>query len=277
MIDYFTATADALAALGVRVLEGRPLDDSAPAAGDEPWQVLIDRNLAARFFPGGGALGAEVSAGGTALRVVGVVGHARLYDVHEDGRGQLWLRNRDLTRSTLDYVLRTDRPPLALAAPAAAVVRRLDPAVPVSDVRTLESTVAESLREHRLSAALVGTFALGALLLASMGIYAVVAGAVARRRKELSIRMALGAEPRNVLRMVLRDGVGLVGLGVLLGVPGVWMAGRVLRGVIVGTSPFDVVTLSAVAAGLLLVTMVATWIPARGATRIDPAQSLRAD
>jgi ABC-type antimicrobial peptide transport system permease subunit len=149
--------------------------------------------------------------------------------------------------------------------------------VPVSEVRTLDELVGDALRQQRLATLLVGAFGLGALVLSAMGLYALVSGAVIRRRHELGVRMALGAGRGRVVGMVLGDGLTLVAVGVLVGAPGVYLAGRLLRGVLVGVSPFDPATLAAVAAGLALVAAAACWLPARRVAGIDPARSLRSN
>ena len=166
---------------------------------------------------------------------------------------------------------------MSLLGEVRAAVRRVDPSLPISEARPIEDLVEASLSRQRLSATMIAGFALGALVLAAMGLFGIVSAAVTRRRTELGIRMALGADARRVLRMVLADGLTLVGLGILAGVPGVWLAGRLLRGVIVGVSPFDLATLLGVAAALSAVAALACWIPARRVTGIDPARSLRSD
>jgi len=151
----------------------------------------------------------------------------------------------------------------------------VDPALAIADVRTMEQIVNEALRQSRVSAVLLGGFSLGALLLAAMGLYGDVAGSVNRRRHEMAVRLALGAEERRVVGLVVREGALLVVLGLLLGAPGIYLAGRAISGVLVGVSPFDPLTLGAVAAGLAAVALLACWVPARRVAGIDPARSLR--
>jgi putative ABC transport system permease protein len=122
---------------------------------------------------------------------------------------------------------------------------------------------------------LITGFSLGALLLAAMGLFGVVAGSVSRRRHEIAVRLALGADYGGVLGLVLREGAVLILLGLLVGVPGIYFAGRVLRGVLVGVSPFDAPTLAAVATGLAAVALAACYVPARRVAMIEPAQAFR--
>lgn len=153
-------------------------------------------------------------------------------------------------------------------------MRRIDPRLAVSQVRPMNEIVDEALRQQRLGAVLIGGFAVGALLLAAMGLFGIVSGAVTRRRHELAMRLVLGADYGRVLRLVMGEGALLVGLGILIGTPGVYAAGRAIRTVLVGVSPSDPLTLGAVAIGLGLVAMAACYVPARRVLDIEPARSL---
>jgi predicted permease len=274
LIDFVRALPGAFETLGMRLVEGRGFAAAPPEGVKE---TVIDQTLARTFFPGTSAVGSTMTVGEDALTVVGVVRQARLYDVHQDGRAQAWIRNEDFPYASLYYALRTAGEPLDLAPAVRRAVRGLDPAVPVSEVRTLDELVGDALRQQRLATLLVGAFGLGALVLSAMGLYALVSGAVIRRRHELGVRMALGAGRGRVVGLVLGDGLTLVAVGVLVGAPGVYLAGRLLRGVVVGVSPFDPATLAAVAAGLALVAAAACWLPARRVAGIDPARSLRSN
>lgn len=274
LVDVIGATDAAIEALGARLVAGNGF---SPTGADPSNEAIIDHTLAEQFYPGGDAVGATLRVGGDTLQVAGVIVQPRLYDVHRDDRGQVWRPSQGYTQRLMYFVVRSPRPAGSLLPEARAAVRRVDAALPVSEARPIEDLVGASLSRQRLSASLIGAFALGALVLAAMGLFGVVSAAVTRRRTELGIRMALGADAGRVLRMVLADGLTLVGLGLLAGIPGVWLAGRLLRGVLVGVSPFDLLTLMGVAAALLMVTAAACWVPARRVTGIDPARSLRSD
>ena len=172
-------------------------------------------------------------------------------------------------------MLRSARSLPELVPEVRAAVGRVDPQLAIADVQTMEEVVRESLRQPRLSAVLLAGFSLGALLLAAMGLYGVVAGSVSHRRHELAVRLALGADHGGVLRLVLGEGARLVLVGLLVGVPGIYLASRLIDGVLVGVSSYDPATLGAVAAGLALVAAVACWLPARRVSQIEPAQALR--
>ena len=271
LADYIQARPGYLGALGIRLLAGR---DFAAAAANAGREAIIDRTLAAQFYPTGSALGATFLLNGDTLTVIGVAEHARQYDVHKDGRPQVYRRDDVDTQGTLYFALRADRDPGGMVSEAREVVRRIDPQLAVSDVRTMDEIVRESLRQPRLSAVLLGGFSVGALLLAAMGLFGVVAGSVSRRRHEIAVRLALGADHGRVLNLVLGEGARLVLVGLLVGAPGIYFVGRLLGGSLVGVSPFDPATLAAVAAGLGVVALVACYVPARRVARIEPARSL---
>lgn len=275
LIDYMSVRGRYLEALGIRLLSGRGFSEGTDRAALR--EVLIDRQIAEQFFPTGSPLGYRmpIDDGKDSLTVVGVVDHARMYDVHKDGRPQLYFRDEFDTDRALSFALRTDRDPESLVPEVREVVHRLDPQLAVAEVRTMDEIVDETLRQPRVSAVLLAGFSLGALLLAAMGLYGVVAGSVNRRRHEMAVRLALGAEQRRVVRLVLREGAVLVALGLLVGAPGIYLAGHAIAGVLVGVSPFDPLTLGAVASGLAAVALFACWVPARRVAGIDPARSLR--
>jgi putative ABC transport system permease protein len=171
--------------------------------------------------------------------------------------------------------MRTTRDPQSLLPEVRAAVRGVDPRVAVGDARSMDDIVDQSLSQQATSAVLISAFAIGALLLAAMGLFGVVSASVTRRRHELAVRLALGADHGRVLRLVLREGALLVMLGLACGAPGIYLAGGFIRGVLVGVSPSDPLTLLTVTLGLLLVTMATCYVPARRALGIDPATLLR--
>jgi hypothetical protein len=272
LADVIQARPGWFATMGIQRLAGR--DFEPPRAGARR-EAIVDRALAEHFYPGANALGATLLAANDTVTIVGIVEHARQYDVHQDGRPQVYVRDEDDTAGALYFAVRTSRVPAELAADVRSVMRRVDPQLAISEVRTMEEIVAGSLREQRLSAVLIGGFSLGALLLAAMGLFGVVAGSVVRRKHEIAVRLALGAERAGILRLLVGEGALLVILGVIIALPGVYVAGRLMRGVLIGVSPFDPLTLAAVAAGLAAVAITACYIPARRAGVIQPAQALR--
>jgi putative ABC transport system permease protein len=273
LVDYIGTRADYVDVMGMRVLMGRAFERTRRADVQE---ALIDNVLADHLFPGANPLGAKIPFGEPdTLTIVGVVQQARLYDVHQDSRGQLFVRAEDWGYRTLSFVVRTEREPQSLIPEVLALVRRIDPQLALAEVRPMTEIVDNSLRQQRISAVLIAGFSLGALLLAAMGLFGVVSASVTRRRHEIAVRLALGAGNGNVLRLVLGEGTRLILLGVLIGVPGTYFAGRAISNVLVGVSPSDPLTLSAVGLGLAAVALAACYLPARRVLRIEPAQSLR--
>lgn len=272
LVDWMLVRPGAFEALGIPLLAGRTFEGPAR---EDVLELIIDRTLAERFYPDGSAVGRRIPMDESEATIIGVVEHARLTDIHQDGRGQLYLRNEISPNWSLSWALRTSRPPAALIPEVRSVVRNIDPQLALSNVRTMDDVVSDAVRQQRVSAVLIGGFSVGALLLAAMGLFGVVSGSVTRRRHELAVRMALGADHGRVLRMVMQEGALLVMLGVLVGVPGVYFAGRAIQGILFGTSPADPLTLAAVAAGLAVVAMAACYLPARRVLGIEPARSLR--
>lgn len=271
MVDVVPVRPGYFDVLGIRVRSGRSF--VAGTVGDR--EAMIDRTLAAAFFPSVSPLGATAVIGTDTVTIVGVVEHARQYDMHRDDRPQLYLRNHDDPEATLVWAVRTDRPPLSLASAVRAAVWRVDPQLAVSEMRSMDQVVTEWLRQQRVSAALIASFAVGALLLAGIGLYGVVAGSVTRRRHEIAVRTALGAENSQVIRLVILEGMRLVVAGIAVGLPGIWAAGRLIGAVLVETSPFDAVAVASAAASLVVVMLAACYLPARRVATIEPAVLLR--
>ena len=274
LADYIATRPGYIEVMGMRLVAGRAFNEQRSEGVRE---AVIDRAVATHFFPAGNPIGASIAFRGNRLTVVGVVEQARMYDLHRDGRPQVYVRAEewDFGMRGLAFVLRSRRPPDTLIADARSAIRSIDPRLTITQVRTMNEIIDEALSQQRLGAVLIGSFALGALLLAAMGLFGVVSGSVTRRRHELAMRLVLGADYGRVLRLVLGEGALLVGLGVLIGVPGVYAAGGVIRGVLVGVSPADPLTLLSVAIGLAVVAMIACYVPARRVLEIDPARSLR--
>ena len=272
LVDLMTARPGWFATLGIRMLGGRDFSAFRPGSRKE---VIIDRTLAQQFFPSGSAIGQPIASGKDTVTVVGVVDHARQYDLHQDGRPQVYFRDQDDTYGTLYFAVRSQRNPIDLGRDVRAVIRKLDPQLAVSEMRPLEEVVGNSLRKQRVSAVLIAGFSLGALLLAAVGLFGVVSGSVARRRHEIAVRLALGAGERRVLRLILGEGAGLVAIGLVLGAPGVYFAGHLVKGMLVGVAPFDPLTLAGVALALIAVAMIACYLPARRISVIHPIAALR--
>jgi predicted permease len=274
IVDVIDVRARYPEVMGMNVIAGRSFD---PARRDGVREALVDASLARQFFPNGSPLGATVTLNGVALTVVGVVKQARLYDLHQDGRPQLYTRAEDRTPYAPFFAVRTSGDPRGLITTVSRVVRQVDPRIPVSAMRALDEIVEDALRQPRISAVLIAAFAIGALLLVTMGLFGMVSGAVTRRHGELAVRLALGATHNAVLRLVVGEGALLIAIGMLVAIPGVYWGGAAMRALLVGVSPFDPVTLLSVAAGLASITLLACYVPARRVLHIDPAPLLRSE
>lgn len=272
LADLIGVRPNYVGVVGMSLVAGRTLME---ARENGVVEAMVDTAIATQFFPEGNAVSAKILLGERPLTIIGVVRQARLYDIYTDGRPQILVRNEDFGIRPLFFVIRTTREPHSLLPEVRSAIRRVDPRVPVGDERTMEDIVERSLSPQRIGAFLIGAFAIGALLLSAMGLFGVVSGSVTRRRHELAVRMALGADHHRILRLVLKEGALLVIVGLLIGAPGIYIAKDLIRGLLVGVSPHDPVLLAAAAVGLLLVSMAASYVPARRALGIDPAQSLR--
>jgi putative ABC transport system permease protein len=268
--DYF-------AALGMRVVRGRAFTpDDRPGA---PSTVVISESMAREFLPGTDPIGRRlvIDRGETTVaEVVGVVADARLFGQAAAAPSTMYLTSRQWPPPVTHVVLRTASP--SLAGPTLqAIVRSLDRRVAVGRTQSLESLLDESLAQPRFRTVLVVLFAAVALALTLGGLYGSVSWAVAQRTRELGIRSALGARPRQLLAMVLRQGLWTVGLGAGLGLAGAFVSGRFVRDLLYETQPFEPavsVFVTLMLAGLGIAAMMA---PARRAGRIDPALTLRAE
>ncbi len=211
------------------------------------------------------------------MEIVGVVGSVRDQSLAEEPNGETYLSAFQTPLDVATVVARTSGDPASLSGALRAAVHDVDPNLPVYRVQTMQAVVADSLSDRRFNATLLTIFAGLALVLASVGVYGVISYSVSQRTAELGLRLALGAKRREVLAMVVRQGMVLVGGGIALGLAGAFAAGRFLSSLVVGITVRDPVTFAGVALALLAVALLATWLPARRATRVDPVVALRSE
>jgi putative ABC transport system permease protein len=271
LTDIIAVRANYIEVMGMRLIAGRTFTEFRQNGVTE---AMIDTAIARRFFPDGNAIGATIRWDERSFTVIGVYNQARLYDVHADGRPQMLVRAED-SGGPLFYVMRTTREPHSLLPEVQTALHRIDPRVSAGNPRSMDDLVQASLGPQAIGGTLISAFAVGALLLSAMGLFGVVSGSVTRRRHELAVRLALGADYGHVLRLVMKEGLVLVLAGLLIGAPGIYIANRLIRGLLVGVSPSDPLSLTAAALGLLFVTSVTCYVPARRALRIEPSQLLR--
>ena len=277
-------------AMGIELRRGRYLSQQ-DSAQSEP-VVVINETMARQFWPGLEPVGQRIAWGGPRnhgpwMRIVGIV-----TDVKQGPLGtatvaqtyQPWVQSVADSRSadtvfgalrSLKLVVRANGDPITTAGAIQAQVRAIDPSLPVAQVRTMETVVNESAAPQRFNTVLLGGFAAVALVLAAIGIGGVLATAVSRRTQEIGLRMALGARRGDVLRMVMGQGMALVLLGLAVGIPSALLATRLMSSLLFGIAPHDVMTFTAATGVLLAVSLVACYVPARRATRVDPMVALR--
>jgi putative ABC transport system permease protein len=273
-------TPDYFQVMGIPLLQGRtfgPQDDS-----NAPQVVMINSAMARRYWPDGDAIGKRFSYGGDGddaqwMTIVGVVGDMRRTGFDRAVRYETFLPFSQNQARSLTLVVRTTGTPSAISGSVREVVQSIDRDQPVFAVETMDRTLAGMVAERRFSMVLLGTFAALALVLAVVGIYGVTAYLVAQRAREIGVRIALGAEPRSVVRMVVRQGMTVAAIGLAAGVVGALVLTRLMTGLLYGVSATDATTFVAVTGVLLLVTVVANYLPARRAARADPVVALRAE
>ena len=263
-------------AMGIPLVSGRMLD--ARDVPDAPEVLVVSRAMARRFWPGGDAVGARVSlrgADGPWLTIVGVVGDVAERALDGEPRPTMYLPFAQETWPNLAVVARATGDPRALAPAVVGAVRAIDPELPVYDVRRMEDYVDAALARPRFQSLLFGAFAGLALVLALAGVFGVMAYAVAERLPEMGVRLALGADPRGLLALVLGRGLRLVGAGALIGAAGAWGLLRVAAGLLVGVRADQPWLVAATAALVVAAGLAACYLPARRASRVDPVTVLR--
>ncbi|HZA36319.1 MAG TPA: FtsX-like permease family protein, partial [Vicinamibacterales bacterium] len=269
--DYFRA-------LGVPLLRGRFFDarDNERAGP----VFIVNDALARQYFGGTNPVGRRISFEWEETisgEIVGVVGSVREMGPTEKAAPAIYRPYAQMPFAQMTLLLRAAGDPMALAAAAAAVVRDIDPNQPVAEIRTMEEVVANTVARPRLLVYLLGGFAGMALLLAALGLYGVISHSVTQRRHEIGVRVALGAAHRDVLRLIVQQGMGLTVVGLLFGLLAALAATRVMGSLLFETGASDPLTLSGVSAFLAAVALIACYVPARRAARVDPMVALRVE
>ena len=246
-----------------------------------PFVVVVNEAFARAHFPGQRAVGQRLAFGAigreTSVEIVGVVNDIRQVAMHEPARPTMYFHNLLNTRVKTTIVVRTADDPLAVAARVREAIWSLDPLQPITAVFTFDDSVRQALSRPRLLTVLLAAFGVVGLVLGGVGIYGTLAYVLHERRREIGVRLALGARPADVRWMLLRRGAALAACGVGLGLAGAMLMTRWLAAVLYGVGPYDPLTLTAVATILVGAAMVASWVPARRAARLDPVQTLRGE
>ena len=273
-----SVTPGYFATMNIPLLTGRDFNERDVRGA--PPVVVISRSTARKLFPEGEPLGRRVIMGsqngtGITMEVVGVADDVRTQTLTQVPDVEFYRPVMQRQSTFMQLVARTQTDPAAFAPTARQVLKGLDPELPLNDPTALTEIVGQSLGQQRLLFVLLGLFAALAVILAAVGIYSVVAYTVSQRTGEIGVRMALGARPRDVLRLVIGQGMRPVLVGVASGLVGCLALGRLIQGQLYNISASDPATLAATGVGLVLVAAVACWLPARRATRVDPMVALR--
>ena len=267
------------ATMGIPIIEGR--DFSASDRTDSAPVILVDEAVARSWFSGENPIGQRVFFGansGTAREIVGVVGRERHEGLASDPNPGVYLPYLQWPSSfEVSFVVRTATTAAGAAAAARAAIRAAGASVPINGVQTLDQVLADATAEPRFSALLVGVFALAALALAALGIYGVMSYTVSRRTREIGVRMALGARPAEIQRLVVGQAMALAAAGMALGAAGAVALGRTLASLLFQVTPADPTTFAVALVTLAAVALAACYLPARRATRVDPMVALRAE
>jgi putative ABC transport system permease protein len=239
--------------------------------------AIINETMARRYWPDGNPIGQRVtmSVHQATLEVVGVVRDVRPFRPDEEPQAQVYWPFAQFPRGAVQIVARTSGDPGRVIPAIRARLEQLDPDMELGMFHTMEEMEDLQLTNPRFSMTLAALFALIALATAAVGIYGVMAYAVTQRSREIGIRMAVGAQREEILRLVLRKGLSLTAVGLAAGLAGALALTRVLKSLLVGVGPTDPVTLSAVSAVLILAALAACYLPARRATKVDPMVVLR--
>jgi predicted permease len=268
--------------MGVPLRSGRYFTE-ADRDGTLPVAVINDV-MAKDFWPGENAIGKRFRmglGGPTLYTVVGVVAGIRYSGLQGELRSEMYRLEKQAPKETVPFmmriVMRTQGDPTALTSAIRSAVKEVDPGQPVSSVQTMDQLVAKSVAKQRFSLLLFGLFALLALLLSVVGIYGVTSYSVAQRTRELGLRMALGAQPGAILKMVIRETGTLTVIGVVIGVAAAYALTRFMETLLFGVKATDPLIFLGIAVGLLLVSVIAAFFPGRRATRVDPLVALRAE
>jgi putative ABC transport system permease protein len=274
MVDYTPITPGYFTTMGIELIAGRSFTTEDDERDDAPFVAVIDENLA-RHWPDGEALGRQIDFLGESWTIVGVVRHARIANVYEDGRPQVYVPHAQLPFAEMTLAVRTTMEAGSVAQSVQSIVTEIDPWQPISNVRTMQSLARTSTAKQRFATILMGAFALTGLLLAVLGVYGVLSYTVASRTREIGIRVALGAKQAGIIQLVIRQGMLVTGIGVLLGLVGAFALSRLMRSMVYGISSADPATFLAGPLILIAVAALACITPAWRASAVDPLQVLR--
>jgi putative ABC transport system permease protein len=244
-----------------------------------PYRFIVNETFVERYLKGEQPLGKQINSlmdrNNPFGEIIGVVGDVKEDSVDKGPIPTVYYIHNHLSYSAMTFVVRTAGDPMSLAGPIRRIVQGLDPAQPIANVRTMQAIVAETFSRQRFSALLLSGFSLASLLLAGVGIFGVLSYSVTERTREIGVRMAVGAQPAQIVGMIVGSGVRLVGTGTAVGIAGALALSGLLKGLLFGVGPRDVATYVAVPALLGIVALIASYLPARRAAKLEPVSALR--
>jgi putative ABC transport system permease protein len=244
-----------------------------------PGVVVINETMARQYWPGEDPLGKRITLSGdkTSNEIIGIIGDVKHYGLDGEVRPEMYFPYAQQPQGNMTVVLRSAADPESLTAAVRSEVRRIDPDQPLTRIQTLDEVLSRAVAQPRFYATLLSIFSVLALVLAAVGIYGVMSFGVSQRVREMGIRMALGASAGGVLRLSMKEGVSLTGIGIGLGVAGGLACSRVLGKLLFGIAPTDLVTFAGAVLLIVVTAATACYLPARRATRVDPAITLRGE
>jgi predicted permease len=277
-----SVSADYFRAMSIPILQGRAFTEHDKEGA--PGVLIVNQALVQEIFPGDDPIGKRITFGNTDanqqpywFEIVGVVANVRSLELREEATSELYFSNSQNTYATMSLVIRSSVEPGSLSGSLRQIVAEVDKTVPVSNIAPMDHVVSQSIMQPRFNVFLLGLFGTVAMLLAAAGIYGVTAYTVTQRTHELGIRIALGAQVSDVLRMILGQGMAVIGVGLALGLIAAFALMRLLRSLLFGVGENDPITFGAITLVLMLVALLACYIPARRATKVDPLVALRSE
>jgi putative ABC transport system permease protein len=282
MVNYRAVSPNYFRAMGVPVVQGRAYTERDNS--NAPPVMIINQQTAREIFPDENPVGKRITFGNVDqnqqpvwFEIVGVVANVRSLELREESQSEIYFSSLQDNWVAMSLVVRSTVEPASLSAAVRQAVNEVDKSVPVSQVKTMDRVVSESITQPRFNLFLLVLFSTVAMLLSAAGIYGVTAYTVSQRTHELGIRIALGAQVGDVLKMILGQGMAVIGVGLVLGLVAAFGLMRLLRSLLFGVGENDPLTFAAITIVLLIVALIACYIPARRATKVDPLEALRAE
>jgi predicted permease len=278
-----SASTDIFRALGVRIVRGRGF--TAEDTEGSPYVTVVSEAMVREFWPGQDPIGKRIQLSGEMpwITVVGIARDVRPEALSEAAKPTYYLPTPQFARiagfadQAMTFVLRTNGTPESLVDAAKRAIAQSDPELALSNVQSLDAVIQNSVAKPRFAVSVLGAFGISALVLAVVGVYGVLSYSMARRRRELAVRMALGAQASQLRGMMMRSGLQIASIGTAIGLAAAVIASKGISSLLYQVNPTDPVTLAVVATTLIGAATLASWLPARRATRVSPAEVLRGE